>query len=482
MASLAILRGIEGVLRGTVQAGELKRQLADRKRQQRLQDLQFNTAEQQFNISEQQFAESQINPQQRRERALVRGNILTVERDDGLPGPADARLPVDSPRTQEEINAFIATGQPLLTARDRQRSKLVDLQIQRARQPRALSPFQQFQQFPDEFRQFQEAQRAPRPARQIEVKTPEGQFNVTLDAQGNEINRVPLGDLLPSTSAASTQVDLSKFPTLTKFDVLASRNLAVKMFGARAGNRTDIVELIMGLKTEGLTEDEIGDRLLTEQTSSEFVGPIRNAFEFVTRKGFSKDQRNTNRDTLDRIVEVQGEAEAREFLLGLARDKGSAKEQSQIGGRDEALLALDKIEELILVKDITGPLRGRFEKFQQRFTGLTGNERLALIDQEIALAVIDYRQAKSGAAFTESEERLYERIFPSIQNSTQLNLVKIKSLREAFGRNQRAFYIRQLGKRNYVDLFGAEGVPQTNQTEAGDADLEDLFEEMGGND
>jgi hypothetical protein len=46
--------------------------------------------------------------------------------------------------------------------------------------------------------------------------------------------------------------------------------------------------------------------------------------------------------------------------------------------------------------------------------------------------VQSYRAALSGAAFSESESKAYEKIFPSSSKTLELNVVKIASLSKLF--------------------------------------------------
>ena len=460
-----ILAGIEGLLRGTVSAQSLKRQLQDRKESLRRESLQTS-------ILESQFAESQKTPNQRLAQAGVLQPTETLP--EGVEGPVQLALPEGSQFTEADVQRF-RLGQRLPSATEIQQRDA----LQRRREDPlgieqrtdALDLFKNVLPSgegpiftPEQIGRFKLTGQIPStqrlsPSRQFPFKTPEGQFVATLSPEGEKTNETRLGDLPPTTRSLLGGIDLADFPSLDGGDIVSVQAAIKRILGTRSARDAPTIRRFLGMMAGGATIADIEDRLLTEQTSLRFTGPIRNAFEFVTRSGLSKDQRDTNRDALDRILETQDVEAGKEFLLAIARDKGTAQERNQVRGRDEALLALDAIEDLILVKTATGPLRGRLQRIQARFTGLAGDERLALLDQEIALAVIDYRQAKSGAAFTESEERLYERIFPSIQNSSKLNLVKIESLRTTFRRNQRAFYIRGLGKRNYLDLFGNEDVP-----------------------
>jgi len=257
--SSAILRGVRGFLRGTVQKKELKRQLEDRRRNQQFEDLRFD-------IAEQRFAEGQLTPPQRRERDLVGGGILSVDPADGQQGPTAPHLPQGSAFSPEEIQLNIAQGTPLPTSAQRQSAELNTLRLDEARQraddplgikqrtealdtlrlqiptfganavptgtvpgptglsseqeaifrlagrpprertQRSLTELESFQQDPEGFEAFQRAKQRPLTPRitQRTVTTDEGIFNVTIDAQGNIVSQTKIGNA-PSTTPRATQ-------------------------------------------------------------------------------------------------------------------------------------------------------------------------------------------------------------------------------------------------------------------------------------
>lgn len=86
--------------------------------------------------------------------------------------------------------------------------------------------------------------------------------------------------------------------------------------------------------------------------------------------------------------------------------------------------------------------------------GKIGDPRLAKVANDIALAIISYRRAVSGAAFTESEGRAYENAFPSIGKEKDLNTARIQSLRDSF-RNGTDAYLR-FRITGYDDLFSTD--------------------------
>ena len=238
--------------------------------------------------------------------------------------------------------------------------------------------------------------------------------------------------------------------------------------------KEEILANVLSEYKKGNSLDDIEDNLRYSSVSEEFVGSFKGAFEFITKKGFSLSDREAAKDGLDELL-ADGDVEnARYFMLGLARDKGTSDEKKQVVGREEALLAVDSINDaLTRYKDAggeTGLITGSLEKIQQKVLKRTGNQDLANIANEIQIAIQAYRHAISGAAFTTDESIEYENIYPSIGKSKELNAAKIASLIRVYERNQGAFYKRTMGAKFYNELFeepgeniNTDGVEQTNQ-------------------
>ena len=92
------------------------------------------------------------------------------------------------------------------------------------------------------------------------------------------------------------------------------------------------------------------------------------------------------------------------------------------------------------------------KKFNERVLKKTKDPMLAEIANTISQTIQTYRQQLTGAAFTESEAREYNRLFPGIEKSPELNQSLINSLRNQYERNMRLFYERQLGRTGYTKL------------------------------
>lgn len=151
--------------------------------------------------------------------------------------------------------------------------------------------------------------------------------------------------------------------------------------------------------------------------------------------------------------DVQG---ARENILSTAINALPAEQRNAAFGRVQAIEALQNLTSLLgqyrQAGGNTGLLRGTQEQIAQKL-GSTTNPQLAYIGNLITLALIDYRKSVSGAAFTESELKQYESVFPNIKKSFQLNETKVKSLMDTFNRNQKLTLQLLVGATNYDKIY-----------------------------
>jgi hypothetical protein len=102
-----------------------------------------------------------------------------------------------------------------------------------------------------------------------------------------------------------------------------------------------------------------------------------------------------------------------------------------------------------------------------------GDARLAELANTISLAIISFRKATSGNAFTESEGLEYKVSFPSIGKSKELNAAKIASLRTNFQESIDSYLEFRI--TGYDKLF-KEGLAQTGVTTVPGAEYDKMSE------
>lgn len=157
---------------------------------------------------------------------------------------------------------------------------------------------------------------------------------------------------------------------------------------------------------------------------------------------------------LQRALQSGDDEQASSLILANAFNTLTAPEAAAARGRVASVDALTDIQGLLdqykKAGGDTGLLAGNAEQLAQR-VGKTGNPELAQIGQQIQVALIAYRNAVSGAAFTEPERKQYEALFPSTGNSPELNAAKIKGLTDAFNRNNRSVLGLAMGGEGVYD-------------------------------
>jgi len=191
-------------------------------------------------------------------------------------------------------------------------------------------------------------------------------------------------------------------------------------------------------------------------------GPLGDAFNSAMAfagVGFTSAQREQIPIQFNQMIEAGNIEGAKEFLLRIAEEGASTSQGDRVQGRKEAIVALSDIQrrlnEYISSGGDTGVFTGKMEDIQRKI-GRTSDPTLANLANSIRLAIVDYRRAVSGAAFTESEMQEYNRLFPNIGNVPELNQAIITSLVDTFSRNQDLFYRSIIGAQNYNSLFGLQ--------------------------
>lgn len=140
-------------------------------------------------------------------------------------------------------------------------------------------------------------------------------------------------------------------------------------------------------------------------------------------------------------------------------------DQIMVEGKQTALKSLDRVEkglETLKSQGInTNVFTGISQKALEKIGKGQGNLGTNKVAQDIALAIIDYRSAVSGKAFTKEEKADYNAAFPSTGNVPDLNTIKIDGLKTAFQSSIDTVYsnhIVNMGKIN--DTFNAYLEPQ----------------------
>lgn len=175
----------------------------------------------------------------------------------------------------------------------------------------------------------------------------------------------------------------------------------------------------------------------------ETVNGLMDAFNAVA-VGLTDEQRKSAKTSFQGLVN-RGDIEgAKEYLISTIAQSNAvpADQKNKVYGRQEALNALTDVKKLLKEYEAaggdTGFFTGKMEDWANKI-GKTTDPKLATIQNQIRLALVDYRRAVSGAAFTETEAAEYNRLFPSVGKVSEFNSAIIDSLAQTFSRNQKSF-------------------------------------------
>ena len=148
---------------------------------------------------------------------------------------------------------------------------------------------------------------------------------------------------------------------------------------------------------------------------------------------------------------------AKEFLITSIRNNAPSAEAEKIAGKEDTIFALNRIKEKLELFEANGGDTNVFTGLKEknlRRIGKTLSPEVAQLGTDIALAIIDYRKAVSGAAFTESEAAEYERLFPSIGKTSEVNMANIESITEKLQADTDNYFRRKIGENRYNKIFG----------------------------
>lgn len=179
---------------------------------------------------------------------------------------------------------------------------------------------------------------------------------------------------------------------------------------------------------------------------------------------------------------VSGDNERiKEILRQGVRASLDAPQRSSYDGRIVTIDAMKNIASTIKEYEAAGGdmgfLRGTWTNLINKIGQIT-SPALVDIATRMQMALIDYRRAISGAAFTESEMKQYEAIFPTVAGQAELNTQKAETLMDVLQRNNASALGAVIGKSSYDALYGVgtqirvkvKSTGQTGTIESGEFD------------
>ncbi len=103
-------------------------------------------------------------------------------------------------------------------------------------------------------------------------------------------------------------------------------------------------------------------------------------------------------------------------------------------------------------------ISGSWNQLVEKLTGTTTDPLISEFKTELLVTIMNFRRAMSGAAFTESESAEYQKIFPGIASSWELNLARLSGLDNVVKSELKTTYSLLLGRGSSFVHDGVEGI------------------------
>lgn len=172
----------------------------------------------------------------------------------------------------------------------------------------------------------------------------------------------------------------------------------------------------------------------------------------VTPQRLKTLQKNLN----DAIKEGDMFSAQDRLMTSIPTTMGKVEEQ-KFNGTKNILEQLDKLSvklnEYIQAGGTTDIFSGTVENLAAKVGEIEDPVRRSLAAQ-ISTALIDYRQSVTGAAFTVSEARMYDKLFPGISKDPALNKALIEGLKEGFVSKRNGQIKNAIGAKPFDAIFG----------------------------
>lgn len=251
----------------------------------------------------------------------------------------------------------------------------------------------------------------------------------------------------------------SQTTTLGPEQELEAASLAKDVFGTVGARKQENVDKIKVLMQKGQSVNQIRDSLKYSGQSEKLSGTYRDA---ATSIAVNLDSQKSTQffDAVDRLLERGNNNAVKELFKKQSLDSLPAEEAKTYRGKERLMVLVNSIEEDLSqferLGGSTGIFSGNVEKIAGKIGGIK-NKNLAYLANKINIAIQQYRQAVSGAAFSESESKEYRSIFPDVNKIKELNSAKIQSLRSATNTELDYIYSQRMGSDAYNQIFKESG-------------------------
>lgn len=227
---------------------------------------------------------------------------------------------------------------------------------------------------------------------------------------------------------------------------ISAQTAQTKMFQATGQYGKDVSKTL-SLEKQRLENEKLTNEISAKSGINVAGNPAVNALSVISA-GLPQNQREAFTSSISTALGRNDEMAVDRVLRNAAKSFAGATLATEITKRDQAIDALGKLKTALVEYENSGKttnvIKGGYEDIARK-AGQTTDKDLAAIETKIRLAVQAYRSAVSGAAFSESEIKEYNSIFPNKKNSFELNSTIADTLLNSFENNNSSFYSSYYG-------------------------------------
>ena len=191
--------------------------------------------------------------------------------------------------------------------------------------------------------------------------------------------------------------------------------------------------------------------------------PWRNVIQGLT-KDLERDKKIQTEQFYGQLVQSGNAREAARNITNSMIQNEDATITGQVRGREGLLKALSDIrgtlDEMKQAGVPTNWIVGNVEELANKL-GTTQNPTYAALGTRLKAMMQNYRNSKSGLAFTLSENKEYQQMMPSLIADWDLNIARIDGLERAVNTEDRAFWEGRLGEHTDMVLAARRGQATT---------------------
>lgn len=273
-------------------------------------------------------------------------------------------------------------------------------------------------------------------------------------SQGITKQMETVGSTLKDTIQAQYKLAQKKNKTQTDLEALKDLGIGIAGIGSTSSALEKESKYTYQLQQPS-SENKIDESVAVSDGLSALASSASSKFSYEAVSG-----------SVQKYLEKGETEKAKNLILTTAANSLDATSMQDFKGSDLTLKLLDSIQgdlDYLAKKGVnTGFLKGK-ETDVLRNIGETQDPEVAKVQSKILSAVQRYRKAITGAGFAESETAEYNKIFPGIGNSKELNTANIEALREVLNANIDTYYGQVLGEDVYNNLVGKNNSGTDNE-------------------